>query len=205
MYGIHPKNMTRYSYGLQILTTLLIAICSEYTEEYERVLKWFRNTDKSTHTYMYGIHPKNMTRCSNSLKILTTLLITICTEFIRRTRQGAQMVSKYSQLYAQLYVRNSSEEYDKVLKWSQHTHNSTHSYIYGIHPKNMTECSNGLKILTTLLIAVCMEFTEEYDKVLKWSENTHNSTHSYMYGTQILTTLLIAVCLKFTEEHDKVL
>ena len=86
-----------------------------------------------------------MTRFSNGLKILTTLLIAICMEF--------------------------TEEHDKVLKWSQNSHNSTYSYMYGIHPKNMTSlqtrCSNGLKILTTLLIAVCMEFTEEYDKVLK--------------------------------------
>ena len=97
-----------------------------------------------------------MTRCSNGLKILTALLIAICMEF--------------------------AEDYDKVLQWSQNTHNSTHSYMYGIHPKNMIRGSNGLKILTTLLIATCVEFTEEYDKVLKWFQTTHNSIHSYMYG-----------------------
>ena len=70
-----------------------------------------------------------------------------------------------------------TEEYDKVLKWSQNTHSSTHNYIYG-----MTRFSNSLKILTTLLIAICMKFTEEYDKVLKWSQNTQTSTHSFMYG-----------------------
>ena len=75
-----------------------------------------------------------------------------------------------------------TKEYDNVLKWSQSTHNFSHSYIYGIHPKNMTRCSNGLKILTTLLIALCMEFTEEHDKVLRWSQNTQNSTDSFMYG-----------------------
>ena len=125
-----PKNMTRFSNGLKILTALLITICMKVTEEYDKVLKWSQNTHNSTHTCMYGIHPKNMTRCSNGLKILTTLLIAICMEF--------------------------TEEYDKVLKWSQNTHSSTHSYI-------------------------CMEFTEEYDKVLKWSQNTHSSTNNYMY------------------------
>ena len=53
----------------------------------------------------------------------------------------------------------------------------------------MTRCSNGLKILTTLLIAICMDLTEEYDKVLKWSQNTYNSIYS---------------CMEFTEEYDKV-
>ena len=205
MYGIHPKNMTRCSNGLKLLTALLIAIYMEFTEEYDKVLKWSHNTHNSTHSYMYGIHrriwrgaqmvskysqltsylhvwnsPKNITRYSNGLNILTTLPIAICMEF--------------------------NEEYDKVLKWSQNTHNSTHSYMYGIHrriwqgaqmvskysqlfsklyvwnsPKNMSRCLNGLKILTTLLLAICTEFTEEYDKVLKWSQNTYNSTHTYMY------------------------
>ena len=112
------------------------------------VLKLSQNTHNSTHSYMYEIprrknshnsthscislyvrkSPKNMTRCSNDLKIFTTPI--------------------------KLFVRNSSENYDKVLKWSQNTHNSTHSCMYGIHPKNMTRCSNDLKILTTLLIAL---------------------------------------------------
>ena len=104
----------------------------EFTEEHDKVLKWSQNTHSSKHSYMDGIHPKNMTRCSNGLKILTALLIAVCMEF--------------------------TEEYDQVLDWTQNTHNSTHSYMYGIHPKNMTRCSNCLKILTTLL------------------------THSYMYG-----------------------
>ena len=47
-----------------------------------------------------------------------------------------------------------TDEYDKVLKWSQNTHNSAHSYMYGIHPKNMTRFLNGLKIFITLLIAI---------------------------------------------------
>ena len=53
--------------------------------------------------------------------------------------------------------------------------------MYGSHPKNMTRCSNGLKILTTLLIGIWTEFIEEYDKVLKLSQNGHNATYSYMY------------------------
>ena len=144
--------MTECSNGLKILTTLLIAICMEFTEEYDKVLKWSQNTHSSTHSYIYG-----MTRFSNGLKILTTL--------------------------SYVYGWNPSEQYDKVLKWSQNNHNSTHSYMYGIHrkiwqgaqmvskysqlysplytrnsPKNMTRCSNGLKILTTPLIAIWMEF-----------------------------------------------
>ena len=114
----------------------------EFTEEYDKVLKWSQNTHNPTHTYMYGIHPKNMTRFSNGLKILTRLPIATCMEF--------------------------TEEYDKVLKWSQNTYNSTHSYMYGIHRRLiMIRCSNGRKILTSLLVAICMEFTEEYGKLLK--------------------------------------
>ena len=75
--------MTRFPNGLKIFTTLLIAICTRLSEEYDKVLKWSQNTHNSTHNYMYGIHPKNMTRCSNGFKKLTTLLIAIYMEFIR--------------------------------------------------------------------------------------------------------------------------
>ena len=44
-----------------------------------------------------------------------------------------------------------TEEYDKVPKWFQNTHNSTHNYIC-----DMTRCSNGLKILTALLVTIFM-------------------------------------------------
>ena len=123
-----------------------------------------------------------MTRCSNGLKIITTPLIALPIKFIEEHDKVLKWSQNTHSSTHSYICMEFTEEYDKVLKWSQNTHNSTHSYMYGIHPKNMTRCSNDLKILTTLLIAICTEFTEEYDKVLKWSQNIKNSTHSYMYG-----------------------
>ena len=159
---------------------------------------------------MNGIYPKNMDRYQDAPNILTTPLIPIWMESTRRELKGTKMLSKYSQLYSYLYEWNSSEEYKKVPRCSQHIYNSTHTYMNGIFPKNMKRYQNALKTVTTLLIIVWMDSSEDYEKVPRGSHYIYNSDHTFMNkiwprnmkryqnALKIVTTLLIATWMKFT-------